>query len=291
MATANLIALPCLHPLVHNATHDSLRSVSTERELGMGVNRLRIAAFALATAVAVTGLTGCAESDTPLEDPIASTEPSVEPSTPATDEPATESTDDILFTITANVRAADGRTIGISMAAHTPVKSTDPSAAELRYKLIDVCGAGALQPITEDYLRDNGSTLIKVSIASTTADLAFETPIELIFGSRFYAQAAIGEGVSPVSGGPTCFNQFEWAKSGTVLGIGDFENPNGTPDLNQWKTGMYGFFVQPSSGATIEACKVVITEVGKKQNITDEPGWNPSGAGDGISCKIGYDGE
>lgn len=252
---------------------------------------LRFAAIVLATTVVVTGLVGCAQDATPTVDPNITAEPAPVPTTEPSDAPTVESTNDILFTITANVRAADGRTIGISMAAHAPMKSTDKDAADLRSKLIDVCGAGALQPITEEYLRDNGSTLIKVSIAATTSGLTFETPIELIFGSRFYAQAAIGQGISPVSGGPTCFNQFAWAKSGAILGIGDFENPDGTPDLAQWKTGMYGFIVQPSSGATIEACKVVISEVGMKQNITDEPGWNPNTAGDGISCKIGYTGD
>lgn len=284
---ANLIALPCQHPLVLNVTHDSLRGLIAERKLGMGGKPLRFAAFALAAAVLGTGLAGCAQSAAPPEETAAPTEA---PSTPPTAEPTAEPTD-ILFTVTANVRAADGRTISISMAAHAPLVSTDPEAVELRNNLIDVCGEGALQPITEEYLRDNGSTLVKVSVASTTSDLAFESPIELIFGSRFYAQAAIGQGISPIAGGPTCFNQFEWTKSGSILGIGDFENPDGTPDLDQWKTGMYGFFVEPSSGATIEACKVVITEVGMTQNIVNEPGWNPSNAGDGISCKIGYDGE
>lgn len=254
----------------------------------MGSTPLRFAAFVFAASIVATGLVGCAEDSA---QPVETAAPIEEPTTEPTEEPTAEPTADILFTITANVRAADGRTIGISMAAHSPLKSTDPDAAELRDQFIDVCGEGALQPITEEYLRDNGSTLLKVTIASTSPNLTFATPIELIFGSRFYAQAAIGDAVSPIAGGPTCFTQFAWAKSGNVVGIGDFENPEGTPDLDQWKTGMYGFFVDPSSGATIEACKVVITEVGEKQKITSEPGWDPKYAGDGISCKIGYAGD
>ncbi len=255
----------------------------------MGGTRSQFAAFSLALAFGVFGLTGCADGTTQPTDPGT---PTVEPTTPPTDEPIDESSDDILFTITANVRAADGRTIGISMAAHAPLGSTDPAAAELRDNLIDVCGAGSgTQPITEEYLRDNGSSLVKISIASTTPDLTFESPIEMIFGSPYFAQAAIGSGISPIADGVTCFNGFEWTKSGTVLGIGDFENPDAAPDLKQWTTGRYGFFVKPNSGATIEACRVVITDVGMKANVTNIPGWDPASAGDGISCKIGYAGE
>lgn len=243
----------------------------------------------LGLAITISGLTGCAaETDSP---PDTST-PTAAPTALPTEEPNEESVDDVLFTITANVRAADGRTIGISMTAHAPVESVDPDAAELRDQLIDVCGAGSgTQPITEQYLRENGSTLVKVSIASTAADLTFETPIDIIFGSPYYAQAAVGQGISPASNGVPCFNGFSWAKSGTVLGIGDFENPDAAPDLGQWTTGRYGFFVSPSSGATIEACRVAITDLAMKSNITSVPGWDPSSAGDGISCKIGYAGE
>lgn len=256
----------------------------------MGGQKLRLAGLSIAAVVVLSAVSGCAggEATQPEETAQPTTEPSVEPSI----EPSADPNADILFTITANVRAADGRTIGISMAGHAPVASTSPEAKELRSKLIDVCGAGSgSQPITEDYLRENGSSLMRISIASTTPDLTFATPIDLIFGSPYYAQAAIGHGISPDPDGVTCFNGFSWAKSGTVTGIADFENPNGAADLTQWKYGRYGFFVTPSSGATIEACKVVLSEVGMKNGIADLPGWSPNGAGDGISCKIGYVGE
>lgn len=254
----------------------------------MGVRETRLAALSIASVLALV-LTGCSQDVAPPPDIDT---PSTEPSTPPTVEPTAEPTDDILFTVTANVRAADGRTIGISMAAHAPKASTDPDAEELRSKLIDVCGAGTgAQPITEEYLRENGSSLMRISIASTAADLTFATPIDLIFGSPYFAQAAIGDGVTPDPEGVKCFNGFAWAKSGSVLGVADFENPSGSPDLTQWKFGRYGFFVKPNSGATIEACKAVITEAGMKTGITDLPGWSPNSAGDGISCKIGYVGE
>lgn len=255
----------------------------------MGGQTLRLAGFSLAAAVVISGLTGCAGEATP---PPNTVRPSAEPTAAPTTAPSEDPMADILFTITANVRAADGRTIGISMAGHAPIASTSPDAKDMRNKLLDVCAAGSgSQPITEDYLRQNGSSLMRISIASTVPDLTFATPIDLIFGSPYYAQAAIGHGISPDPEGVTCFNGFAWSQSGTVAGVADFENPNGAPDLTQWKYGRYGFFVKPSSGATIEACKVVITDVGMKNGIVDLPGWSPNSAGDGVSCKIGYVGE
>lgn len=252
-------------------------------------HRLRLAALSCAAIIVFAGLTGCAENAAPAPDNSApTTEPTMEP----TVKPTADTTDDFLFIVTANVRAADGRTIGVSMAAHAPKASTDSSAADLRNSLIDVCGAGTgVQPIDEQYLESNGSTLLRVAITATSPDLKFQAPIELLVGSPYFAQAVIGPGVTPVADGITCFSGFEWSKSGTVLGVSDFENSDGVPDLDQWKTGMYGFFVKPSSGATIEACKVTITEVGKKTKVTDMPGWDPNNAGDGISCKIGYSGD
>ncbi|MEO7349457.1 MAG: hypothetical protein ABIW32_06340 [Terrimesophilobacter sp.] len=132
---------------------------------------------------------------------------------------------------------------------------------------------------------------MRLAITATSPDLKFQAPIELLLGSPYFAQAAIGSGVTPIADGITCFSGFEWSKSGTVLGISDFENVDGVPDLEQWKTGMYGFYVKPNSGATIEACKATITELGMKANIGDVQGWNPNNAGDGVSCKIGYSGD
>lgn len=255
----------------------------------MGSKPLTVAAFSLATAVVVAGLAGCAAEAAP---PSETTAPVEEPSTAPTEEPSPEPTDDILFTVTANVRAADGRTIGISMAGHAPIASTDSDATEIREKLLEVCGGSTVnQPITEESLAENGSTLMRISIDSTASDLTFETPVELVFGSPYFAQAATGQGISPVADGVTCHTGFAWAKSGTVLGVASFLNPDGQPDFGQWKTGMYGFFVKQSSGATIEACKATITDVGMKENVINLPGWNPNTAGDGISCKIGYAGE
>jgi hypothetical protein len=242
----------------------------------------------IAIAALIAALTGCAAE--PAPEPTDSGPVSESPS-PSTD-PDPDPVADILFTITANVRAVDGRTIGISMAAHAPLASTDPDAAAIRTQFLSVCGAGnGAQPITEAYLEDNGSTLLRIEIASNTPDLTFASPIRLLLGSPYFAQSAQGAGVSPSAGGQTCFYGFEWTKSGTASAVADFENSDGVPDLGQWQYGRYGFAVDPASGTTIEACRVTITELGMKNNLADAPGWDTSTAGDGISCSIGYVGE
>lgn len=254
----------------------------------MGVPFIRLAGTSVAAVMLVVGLTGCGGEATP--EPSDSGAVSESPSPSA--EPTTDPNADVLFTITANVRAVDGRTIGISMAAHAPLASTDDAAADIRAQFLSVCGAGTgAQPITEQYLEENGSTLVRISLASTTPDLTFASPIQLFFGSPYFAQSASGAGITPSQGGQVCFNGFDWSKSGDARGVADFENSDGVPDFSQWHFGRYGFSVDPNSGATIEACKVTISEIGMKDNLSDAPGWDPTSAGDGISCTIGYVGE
>ncbi len=255
----------------------------------MGASRTRLlggAAFSLGLVVL---LAGC--GSTPEPTPTSSEpETEVSPSAPGEQEP--DPSADVLFTITANVRAVDGRTIGISMAAHTPLASTDPAAAALRDEFLGVCGTGnGIQPITPEYLEENGSTLMRVEFAANTPDLTFAAPIDLFFGSPYFAQSATGSGITPEPGGRPCFYGFAWATSGDARGIADFETAEGVPNPNQWFYGHYGFSVNPSSGATIEACKVTITTLGLKSGVTDVEGWDPSLAATGISCGIGYSGE
>jgi hypothetical protein len=255
----------------------------------MGAHKAKFLGSAVISLCLITILAGC--GSTPEPEPTSS-EPAPEnsPSTPTEQVPDPDA--DVLFTITANVRAVDGRTIAISMAAHTPIASTDAAAADLREEFLGVCGAGnGAQPITEDYLEENGSTLMRIELASNSPGLTFASPIDLFFGSPYFAQSATGEGITPEPGGQPCFYGFAWATSGEARGIADFENSDGVPDTSQWLFGRYGFSVHPSSGATIEACKVTMTELGQKNVPTDAPGWDPSSAGDGISCGIGYVGE
>lgn len=254
----------------------------------MGTPRVKLAAASLVAVAVLAALTGCGGEPTT---PTQSTTPSVEPSTPPI-EPSVDPNADVLFTVTANVRAADKRTIGITMSVHSSVDSTDPSVSDLRDKFLGVCGAGnGAQPITEQYLQDNGSTLMKVSITSSTPGLTFAAPIDLFFGSPYFAQAAIGDGITPEPDGQACFYGFSWPTSGDVLGVADFENSDATPDTTQWKFGRYGFSVNPNSGATIEACTVKMTDLGLKTDLSAVPGWDTSNVGDGISCMIGYVGE
>lgn len=255
----------------------------------MGAHKAKLLSSAVLSLCLVAILAGC--GGTPEPGPAAS-EPAPEdtPSAPPEEQPDPNA--DLLFTITANVRAVDGRTIGISMAAHMPIASTDPEAADLRSEFLSVCGAGnGAQPIDETYLEENGSTLMKIEFASNSPGLTFASPIDLFFGSPYFAQSATGDGITPEPGGQPCFYGFAWATSGEAHGVADFENSDGVPDPGQWLFGRYGFSVAPDSGATIEACQVTMTELGQKNVPVDAPGWDPSSAGDGISCGIGYVGE
>ncbi|GAA3733615.1 hypothetical protein GCM10022239_07280 [Leifsonia bigeumensis] len=255
----------------------------------MGAHKAKLLSSAVLSLCLITVLAGCGGT---LKPAPTSSEPAPEssPSTPTDPEPDPNA--DVLFTITANVRAVDGRTIAISMAAHAPLASTDAAAADLRTEFLGVCGAGnGAQPITEEYLADNGSTLMRVDLASSEPGLTFAAPIDLFFGSPYFAQSATGDGITPEPGGQPCFYGFAWANSGEARGIADFENADGAPDPNQWHFGHYGFAVDPASGTTIEACKVTITEVGLKSGVMDVDGWDPSLAATGISCGIGYSGE
>ena len=166
------------------------------------------------------------------------------------------------------------------------------SAVDLKNEFLGVCGAGnGTQPIDDQYLAEQGSTLLLVELSTDSPGQEFAAPLDLFFGSPYFAQAASGDGIEPGPGGPTCFYGFRWTTSGAARGIADFENPDGQPDLTQWQYGHYGFTLSPDSGATIEACKVTLSETGMKSGIDQVSGWDPSMAATGISCGIGYSGE
>src|SRR5690606_8956246 len=121
-------------------------------------------------------------------------EPSATPSTEPSTQPEPDPQRDVLFTITANVRAVDGTTIGISMAAHSPVASTDPEAVDLKNEFLGVCGAGnGTQPIDDQYLAEQGSTLLLVELSTDNPGQEFAAPLDLFFGSPYFAQAASGD--------------------------------------------------------------------------------------------------
>ena len=254
----------------------------------MGAPRVRSVVGVLSIVGAALLLAGCGTPVVTPKPTETAPQTSASPTAPA-EQPSTE---DVLFIITANVRAVGGRTVGISMTAHEPIPSTDKSATTLRDDFLSVCAAGnGSQPIDEAYLANQGSTLMKVDLSTNTPDQNFAEPLLLFFGSPYFAQAVVGSGVIPMPGGQTCFSGFEWTTSGSIHGIADFENAEGVPDLGQWRYGNYGFTVSSDSGATIEACKVTITDIGMKAGIDQVPGWDPSAAGTGVACGIGYSGE
>ncbi len=255
----------------------------------MGHARLKLLTGAVVFAGLVVALAGCGGNAEPAP---SSTEPTGESSPSAPPGEQVDPNADLLFTITANVRAVDGRTIGISMAAHQPLASTDPDAADIRDSFLAVCGAGTgAQPVTADYLEQQGSTLMRIEFASNTPDLTFAAPIDLNFGSPYFASSATGPGITPEPGGQPCYYGFAWSTSGSAQGVANFENPDGIPDLNQWFYGHYGFAVNPALGATIEACKVTITDLGLKSGVNEVSGWDPTAAATGVTCGIGYSGE
>lgn len=255
----------------------------------MGSSRLKIIGSALASVGLVVALAGCAGGAEPAP---AATDPTAEHTPSGPPEDQVDPNADVLFTITANVRAVDGRTVGISMAAHEPLASTDPDATAIREAFLSVCGGGnGAQPMTAEYLAVQGSTLMRLEFEANAPDLTFAAPIDLIFGSPYFASSATGAGITPEPGGQPCYYGFAWATSGSAQGVANFENPDGIPDPKQWLYGHYGFAVNPSSGATIEACKVTITERGMKIGVEEVPGWDPSRAATGVSCGIGYAGE
>ncbi len=255
----------------------------------MGNFRLTLVGTALASVALVVALAGCGGTAEPAP---GSTEPTVENTPSAPPGEQVDPNADVLFTITANVRAVDGRTIGISMAAHEPLASTDPDADGIRESFLSVCGAGTgAQPVTAEYLEQQGSTLMRLEFESNTPDLTFAAPIDLIFGSPYFASSASGPGITPEPTGQPCYYGFAWATSGSAQGVANFENPDGVPDTKQWLYGHYGFAVNPSLGATIEACKVTITDLGLKSGVNEVSGWDPAAAATGVTCGIGYSGE
>lgn len=257
--------------------------------MSMGASRVRLVIGALSALCVVVLLAGCGGEAAPAPEP---SETAVEDSPTPSADPEPNPNADLLFTITANVRAVDGRTVGISMAAHEPIASTDPEAAGLVSELLSVCSAGnGAQPITELYLKDNGSVLMRIQLSTNTPGLQFASPIDLFFGSPYFAQSATGDGLTPEPDGQACFYGYSWTTSGDAQGIADFENPDGVPDVSQWVFGHYGFSVNPSFGATIEACIVTMTDLGMKSGVNEVDGWDVSRAATGISCGIGYSGE
>ncbi len=245
---------------------------------------------------ALLALAGCtsAPATAPEPEPSATVEPSPEPA------PAPEKTakpDDVLFTVSAKVRAIDGTTLAISITGREPVASTDTAAAPLVEDFVEQCTAlegrsvsDASAPISEESLAKFGSSLMRIDLASSPEGETFVAPVDLALGSPYYAKVASGDKVQAIDTTTTCTGRYQMTGSGAGTAITNYESGRTLPDLSQWAYGHYGFTVPFESGATIEACRVVVTELATP-TVEDVPGWDPGSDATGISCGIGYRGE
>ncbi len=210
--------------------------------------------------------------------------------TPAATPSATPPSD-LLFTISAKVRSASGATIGIRLAAHSPLAASDRAATDLVGEFLDLCGDGVGgTPMSLDSMVSNGGILLRLDLTSTTEGEDFVSPLDLYLGSNYSAKAASGDGIlaPPASNG--CMGTYSWTRSGTAHGIAEFENGSSSPDLGNWRYGLYGFAVQSGSNATIESCTITMTALATAANIKDVSGWQPQDTS-GTTCITGYVGE
>ncbi|MCU1413297.1 MAG: hypothetical protein JWN80_637 [Microbacteriaceae bacterium] len=233
-------------------------------------------------------LAGCGTQGTPTGGSTGKA--TVAPS--ATPTPSATATD-VLFTITANVRGADGSTIGIQLTAHKPLTYSDPAAKTYESTFLGQCGDGKGGTVPRDtaYLAANGSILVPIDITSTISGKTFVAPVGITLGSPYFGSAIIGKSVVPSDTTAPCYNGYQWVTSGRVHAIADFESGQPGPDLKLWRYGLYGFGLADGSNATIEACKITITPLGAADEVASVTGWDTSAPQSGLTCVIGYSGE
>ena len=233
-------------------------------------------------------LAGCSSSGT------AGTPATTKPSSVATPSASSSaSTADVLFTITANVRAADGSTIGITMTAHKPVPYSDSAFKPYETTFLGACGdgKGGTAPRDSTYLSQNGSILVPIDITASIQGKTYVAPVGITLGSPYFGSAVTGKNVLPTDSTAPCYNGYQWVTSGTLHALADFESGQPGPDLKLWRYGLYGFGLADGSNATIEACKVTLTDLGKADDAAAVTGWDTSAPQSGLSCIIGYSGE
>lgn len=256
--------------------------------------RTSAAIGAIATAVALSLLiAGCSSSsDTSngaTKTPTKSATPTVAPSATATPEPK-----DVLFTISANVRAKDGSTIGILLTAHKPIVSTSSAVKSLQTEFLGECGGGVGGiPVTADTLTANGSILMGIDLAASVTGKSYAYPLDLALGSQNFAQAAKGTGITEGDATSPCYGvpSHRWSTAGPAHAVADFESGSPGPDTESWRYGQYGFSVPFDSNTTIEACKVTLTTLATDAGVADIDGWDPTTAATGTTCLIGHVGE
>lgn len=235
--------------------------------------------------VLLSGCAGPSRQKAPVQQAVASHAPT--PASTPTAEPPT----DVLFTISANVRSSTGATIGIQLTARSPLAASDDKARALVSDFLDRCGEGVGGiPITLDSMVNNGSTLVRLNLTSTTENQTFASPLDLHLGSNFSAKAASGKGIIGPGMPGGCIGTYSWSSSGTARGIAEFEGNSAEPDFGKWRYGLYGFSVQPGTDATIESCTITMTALATAAKITEVPGW-VSRDTSGTTCVTGYVGE
>jgi hypothetical protein len=213
------------------------------------------------------------------------------PTSPATPSP-TAAPNDVLFTIAANVRDATGATIGILMTAHKPVPYSSTGVTSYESQFLDQCGDGKGGiPRDASFLSTNGSTMVPIDITATIPNKTFVAPVGLTLGSPYFGAAITGKNIVPTDTTAPCYSGYEWVTSGTAHAVADFESGTPSPDLKLWRFGLYGFDVAQGANATIEACTVTITALGKADDVASVQGWDASAPQSGLSCVIGYSGE
>lgn len=247
---------------------------------------------AVALMVAGLVLAGCSsEPKTEVSEPTAEATPSATPSA------SPVAPDDTVLTVAAKVRAVDGTTLDISLVGRAPVASTDPAARGLVADFLEQCSAldgtssaDTTVPVSEQTLADAGSSLMLIEFSATPEGHTFFAPLDLGLGSQYAPKVAFGGTTQAVIANESCIGQYQVTGSGETRAIVDYESPSGTPDVEQWVTGYYGFSVPVDSGASIESCTASVTPLGLP-DTEGAPGWDQGALVSGVSCGIGYIGE
>jgi len=252
------------------------------------------ATASFAAALIALTLTACVPAAAPATEPSATAEaPAPSPSS----SPVSDETDDVLFTILAKVRATDGTTMDISLIGHSPVAASDRDGTALAETFVDACTemsgysvSDASVPVSFQSLVDFGSSLMRIDYETTPAGHTLFAPVDLELGSPYYAEVASGDGIVPVSTNRTCTGGYQLTESGSGFAVSNFESGSTIVDPGQWAFGHYGFSVPFESGASIESCRVEVSDLAK-ESVADVDGWEPGSDATGISCGIGYRGE
>lgn len=252
-----------------------------------GPNAQRVVLGAIAIgALVLSGCTAPEDNLEPVDTPTVSTsEPTEEPTAPS-------APDDVLFTLSAKVRATNGTTITIGLIAHEPRAWNDPEISALADQFVQRCATGnGITPIDEAYLTAQGASLMYVEFTSDSPDHQFESPLELYFGNVYFARAAFTDAVVTAGGNTDCYEGATWLFTNNAYGVASFETGSATPDTSQWQFGSYGFQVLPGVNASIESCVKVITPLGADSGVESVSGWDVSRHDGDKACGIGYIGE